>query len=180
MQWVDDGSRALLHYLVRAAESGGQALAVVIALRSSHSPSYAESLGAVITSSTRRLGMELGPLDRAAGIAVVTELAPQLSPQAAAALWQRSGGSPFWLEVLASSDPGVADVGALVRHRMAGAGVDAVFLLAALALAGRPIAVEDIVDVCGWSVRHAEAVAAELVALGMGARTAGAIRSAMT
>jgi predicted ATPase len=52
IQWVDRLSLALLHYLLRAAESGGQPLAVLAASRTSHSRSFADSVRRIVTAAT--------------------------------------------------------------------------------------------------------------------------------
>ena len=156
---------ALVHYLLRAAETGGHPLAVLAALRTSHSRSFIESLQRNIAARERTVTVELGLLDAAAGAQLVRQLAPQMDQGTVAKIVQRAGGSPFWLETLTTDPEGSTD--SLVESRMIGADADAVFLLSALALAGQPLAMEEVGDLRGWSMRRAQEVATDLVRRGL-------------
>ena len=69
LQWVDDTSVALLHYAVRAAESGGYPLVLLAAGRPTATAArLAESLSAVVADPQRLVRLDLDPLDRVAGL----------------------------------------------------------------------------------------------------------------
>ena len=164
-QWVDSLSLALVHYLLRAAEAGGNPLAVLVASRTSHAHSFIESFRRNIAAPARTVTVELGLLDDAAGMQLLKQLAPQLDQRTVAKIVQRAGGSPFWLETLTTDPERSTD--SLVESRMIGADADAVFLLSALALAGQALAMEDISDLRRWSMRHAQEVATDLARRGL-------------
>jgi DNA-binding CsgD family transcriptional regulator len=178
LQWVDELSLALCHYLVRAAQATGQPLALVAAARpSSAVDSFAASLRHLLPPEHME-EIELGPLADAEALELVKELAPDLRDDAARSLADKSGGSPFWLEALVRSDSAEIDAGRLVTARVRGASADAAALLALLAIAARPLTLTDASELNGWEVARTERAARELVARGIGAETAGALRLA--
>jgi DNA-binding CsgD family transcriptional regulator len=179
VQWVDEVSVGLLHYLIRAAEMSGLPLAVVAASRpSARSRSLAGSLGRVIAEPSRFAQLELGPLDRDAGVRLVMELAPTLDPVQAAAVWRRAEGSPFWLHQLAAHQHPEADAAAVIGGRLERIGPDAAALLSALALAARPLTPEDAAAIQRWPAHRVEAAAVDLVAEGLAVEAAGSLRAA--
>src|SRR5436189_2070920 len=118
VQWLDDLSLALCHYLVRAAEAIGDSLALIAVARPSPAAaSFAESLRHLLPPQRIR-EIDLGPLDEAEALEFVKELAPGLREDAARALAARSAGSPFWLEALVRSDGAETDAGRLVTARL--------------------------------------------------------------
>jgi hypothetical protein len=159
--------------LLRAAETGDQPLAFLAASRTSHSRSFIDSVRRTVASPSRTVTVELGLLDDATAALIVNQLAPELDRWTVLKIVRRAAGSPFWVETL-TTDPG-GSMGSLVDSRMSGADADAVFLLSALALAGEPLAVEEISDLRGWSVRNAQQVAAELVSRGLARAHRGAV-----
>jgi DNA-binding CsgD family transcriptional regulator len=178
LQWVDDISRALCHYLVRAAEASGDPLALIAVAR--HSPSaasFADSLGQLLPRESV-LRLELGPLSDHEAFELVKELAPTLGDDSARALVDRSGRSPFWIEALARSAGAEIDAGGFVTARLHGAGADAGALLALLAIAARPLALADAAELSGWAEDHAEQAARELVVRGIAVESAGVLRLA--
>jgi DNA-binding CsgD family transcriptional regulator len=178
IQWVDELSLALCHYVVRAAEATGQRLTLIGAARPSpQASSLGASLGQLLPEE-RFTTIELGPLSQQHALELVLDLAPTLETAAAQHLTVLSGGSPFWLEALVRTGGTTADAGQLVTARLRGAGVDAADLLALLAMAGRPIALADVAVLQEWSVERVEHAAAELVGRGVGIQTAGGIRLA--
>jgi DNA-binding NarL/FixJ family response regulator len=179
LQWLDDLSLALCHYLVRAAEAEGEPLALIVATRpSSAAASFAASLRHLLPPEHVR-ELELGPLEAAEALELVKELAPRLGDDAARAVAARSGGSPFWLEALARSGgaDGV-DADRLVTARLRGAGADAATLLALLAIAARPVALADAAELSGWDEARTWQAARELIERGVGVESAGALRLA--
>jgi DNA-binding CsgD family transcriptional regulator len=179
LQWVDEVSLGLFHYLVRAAETAGLPLAFAATSRpSAAARSLAGSLGRVITDPNRLVQLQLGPLDREAGVRLAMELSPDLDAAGAAELWRRAEGSPFWLHQLAAHGQAAADVAALVADRVAGVGPDAATLLRTLALAGRPLAPAEAADLQRWPVARVEAAAADLVAGEVAVAETGSLRMA--
>ena len=124
VQLVDEVSLGLLHYLIRAAEMAGLPLAFVAASRpSAAARSLAGSLTRVVADPDRLVQVPLGPLDREAGVRLALELTPSLDMAAAAELWRRAEGSPFWLHQLAAHPQPAADAATLVADRVAKVGV---------------------------------------------------------
>jgi predicted ATPase len=121
LQWVDELSLALCHYLVRAAEGSGQPLALIaVARRSPNATSFVASLAQALPAERLRR-LELGPLASDDALELVKTLAPALGDDAARGFAEKSGGSPFWLEALARSAGVEIDVGRLVTARLRGA-----------------------------------------------------------
>jgi DNA-binding CsgD family transcriptional regulator len=178
LQWADELSLALCHYLLRAAQTTGQCMTLLGAARPSmQATSFVASLAQLLPDE-RFAAIELGPLSREEAVDLANELAPSLDKVARRDLAALSGGSPFWLEALARTQGAPADAGQLVTARLRGAGSDASTLLALLAVAGRPLALADAAVLEGWSTERAEHAAAELVARGVAIHTAGGIRLA--
>jgi hypothetical protein len=94
LQWVDELTVALAHYLLRAARELGDGVALVAAARPGPAASaFARSVGRVVTDPARLVDMTLGPLDRGSGIQVARCLNPGLDAAGAARIWQLSGGA---------------------------------------------------------------------------------------
>jgi DNA-binding CsgD family transcriptional regulator/tetratricopeptide (TPR) repeat protein len=179
VQWVDEVSLGLLHYLIRAAEMGGLPLAFVAASRpSAAARSLAGSLGRVVVEPRRFAQIPLRPLDREAGVRLAMELSPALDAAHAAEVWRRADGSPFWLHLLAAHRQPAAELDALVADRVARVGSDAAALLRTLALAGRPLAPGEAGALQRWPVARVEAAAADLVAGEVAIEEAGSLRVA--
>ncbi|HEV3475760.1 MAG TPA: LuxR C-terminal-related transcriptional regulator [Actinomycetota bacterium] len=175
LQWVDRSSMALLHYLARSAQQ--EALPVVILATGRPSAgvgAFAESLRRAF--GERFVSLALGALDRMSGIRMVLELAPHLDPGDAAEICERAGGIPFWLEILASSEEGEAEVGRVITERLRGATADAAAMLAVLVVAGRPVQEDEAATVQDWPAARARAAIEELVSAGLAVETAGVIR----
>ncbi|MGH3080145.1 MAG: LuxR C-terminal-related transcriptional regulator [Gaiellaceae bacterium] len=178
LQWVDDLSLALYHYLVRAAEGAGPPLALIAVGRpSAEVTSFARSLGQVLPGE-RLVGIELGPLASAEAIELVNALAPRIEQQTARELAERSGGSPFWLEALVRTSSVEVDAGHLVTSRLRGASADAGSLLGLLAVAARPLALTDVATLNEWALERSEFAARELVSRGVAVESAGSVRLA--
>lgn len=166
LHWVDQSTVALLHYLVRSAEQEGLPMALVATARPSPAVrSMAESLQR--TLDDRFVSIVLGPLDRAAGIRMVRELAPHLDQREAAELWEKAAGVPFWLGLLATTEGTHADAGRVITTRLRGASEDAAVMLAVLVVAGRPVQEQEAAAVTGWPPDRARAAVAELVGAGL-------------
>ena len=178
LQWVDELSVALCHYLLRAAGERRRGLAVVAAARRSRVASeFGDSLANALSSNAVTL-VELGGLARVEGIELGRMFVPSLSEPNAASLWQRANGSPFWLEALARSRGTNTDAGELVRARLAGASADADALLVLLAVAARPLFADDCSGIEDWTSERLERAAEELSARGLAVHAGGALRPA--
>ena len=105
MQWMDSSTRGL----VLALLSGLCAVRVLIlaAVRSEDrdtDPALRRLLRELANSQTTEI-MELGPLDRAATVALASGLTAQpLSAQVTSRLWELSGGNPFYIQELLRGD----------------------------------------------------------------------------
>jgi DNA-binding NarL/FixJ family response regulator len=165
-QWSDERSTALIHYLVRGAQADGDSLALVVGGRRS------TAVSALVTSLERLLGdgltrVTLGPLDHDTTVALARAVNPDLDSQVAAAVADRSGGSPFWCELLAGARDTDTDVARMVADRLSIAGTDAAVLLATIAVLGRQLQVEDLVAIRGWPEDRVTAARGELIATGL-------------
>src|SRR5438552_34816 len=174
-QWSDERSTALVHYLVRGAQADGDPLALLVGGRRSI------SVSALVTSLGRLLGdrltrVTLGPLDHDSTVELARAVNPALDPRAAAAVADRSGGSPFWCELLAEARDVDADVARIVADRLSAAGTDAAVLFETIALLGRQAPVEDLIANRGWPEDRLTAARAELMATGLVVEEGGALR----
>jgi DNA-binding CsgD family transcriptional regulator len=178
LQWVDELSLALCHYLVRAAEVTGEPLALVAAGRPSpNEVSLSASLGQVLPQE-RLTRLELGALTSGEALELAKALAPALRADEAQDLATLAGGSPFWIEALVRTAGAAADAGRLVTARLRGASVDAGTLVALLAVAGRPLALADAADLNGWEGDRIEQAARELVVRGVAVESGAVLRLA--
>src|SRR3712207_6609746 len=102
LQWLDRTSVALLHYVVRAAESTGLPLLLFGAGRvGATTVRLGESLGTVLAADPGRLlRLALASLDPTAGAVLARSLGPDLDAVAVDRVVRRAGGIPFWIEVL--------------------------------------------------------------------------------
>src|SRR6185369_12312903 len=91
LQWLDAESLALIHYLVKAAESTKQPLVVIAAARPSPaSVGFAAAIGAALPER-RRLAIELSGLPLDAGIALVRSIDDRVDEGTAEEIWRRAG-----------------------------------------------------------------------------------------
>lgn len=159
LQWVDDMSLALCHYLVRAAVESGQRIAILAATRPG---GPGEELFETLPDGALER-IQLGPLAENDGTALARALDPQLDEEAARTVWRQARGNAFWLEALAryGTETG-GGLEQILTRRLRGAGRDAATLLGTLALAGRPIPVRVAAEVLD---RDPEAVETALGAL---------------
>jgi DNA-binding NarL/FixJ family response regulator len=167
VQWVDDLSLALCHYLVRAASTSARPLICVAASRPSVAANaFGDSLERVVGSEMFTV-MELSPLARDEGIRLVVGLAPTIDPDRAAGLWDQAAGSPFWLEALARGRHEGLDPAESVAQRLRGLPPDASAALAALTVAARPLTLEELAGVEDWPVARTEHATSELIDRGL-------------
>jgi len=174
VHWADPSSLALLHYLVRAADAEGRCVVVLAAARPGpRSGSFARSLRDLL--GERAVELELTPLGREASIQLVSNVNPALGRKEAEEVSRRAGGSPFWLELLAQAGS-AEDIQALMAVRLRGSSADAVDLLAALALAARPLLVAELAEILGWRRDRASEALRDLARSGLIVEKEGVLR----
>ena len=173
MQWLDDLSRGLAHYLVRAALDDAEPIGIVTAGRPT--PDTARFIRSVVDlfrAPERCLSISLGPLDRAEGVSLGMAIRPSLDEATAETLWSSGRGSPFWMTLAAHheahgptdpEDPGTTIVGDLLRSVTS----DASRCIAALAVAGRPVTVDTVRQLTGWPAPRTDAALGELMSHGL-------------
>jgi DNA-binding CsgD family transcriptional regulator len=175
LQWVDPQSLALIHYLVRAAESGRHEFVVIAAARPSPAAATFSAGHAGGLPDARRATIELRGLPVDEGVMLARAIDRTLDRDAAAALWQRANGSPFWLEALARGR-GSPDIVDLVTARLRALSADGANALNALTVAARPIPAADLGELLRWRTARTGAAIRELVGRGLVVESAGSIR----
>jgi DNA-binding CsgD family transcriptional regulator len=179
LQWADETSLALCHYLVRAANAEGLPLALIAVSRPHpESRAFTEALDRLLPESERVREIELGPLPRDSGVRLARALDPSLDAEAAAALWKRARGSPFWLQMLAAAPVPHSDLASQIGLRLQGAGSDASALLSLITLAGRPLTVREATGMLGWASRRTEGAADQLTDRGLAVGVGESVRVA--
>ena len=161
LHWIDDLSRGLVHYLVRAAGGVDQPLALVVAGRPSATTRHFAGALPRVVRAERSIELRLAPLDREAGVALALDLAPQLDPVEAERAWERARGSPFWMQLTAQSRHLELDIDEMLRDRLRAATADVLAVLETLAIAGHPVTTESIAAIHGWTERRAGRAAAD-------------------
>jgi DNA-binding CsgD family transcriptional regulator len=178
VQWVDELSLALCHYLVRAGEAAAQSLGLIAAARpSAEAATFAASLAQLLPPE-RFANLTLGPLSREESVQLIETHAPGIDADTVRSVVDRAQGSPFWLEALARSGGTAADAAELVTARLRGAGADAVGLVGLLAVAARPLSLVDAARLHDWPVAQVEHAATELVTRGVAVTSIGGVRLA--
>jgi DNA-binding CsgD family transcriptional regulator len=175
-QWVDPLSIALCHYIARAAAGSARGFALVVASRPSPAVErLAASLDAALGDGTPTSTIHLRPLDREDGIRLVASRSPTIGADDAVALWERAGGSPFWLDLLVGARGDERDIQGVVARRIGGLDPDADAMLEMLAIVGRPIDGPELETLLGWDSTRAADAAAELVRRGLAIDDGGVI-----
>jgi DNA-binding CsgD family transcriptional regulator len=177
LQWVDDLSLGLIHYLLQAAAATHHGLMVIAMARPAPiTASFGASIDAIIPSG-QRAHIELRPLALEDGLSLAHALNANLNDAAAADLWRRAGGSPFWLHSLALGST-KGDLSNVIQDRLRDLSTDAAALLTALAIGGRPFALDDLGRVLEWEARRLDDAAGELTRRGLVVVAAGMLRTA--
>ena len=171
LQWVDELSLALCHYVLRAAVSDERAVGLLAMSRPSPVvASFSDALRHLFADPGRFAVEELQPLDRGDGMRLARALVPDAPAERAAELWSQAAGSPFWLEVLAGSQSDhPADH--VIDLRLRFAAPDAAELMALLTVAGRPATIDEIASFEGWPEQRMQAALDELISSGLASRT---------
>lgn len=175
--WLDDTSVALTHYLLRGSQAAKFSLALVVASR----PVPAAS--AFVVALTHLLGPErfralsLDALEREFGMSLVKELSPSSTDLRAEMVWERSRGSPFWIERLAAPvDGDVGDASTLLSHMLHSVSNDGLQVLIYLAAADRSMTVDELSDLAGWEAPRLSGAIAEVARSGLLAEVMGVVR----
>lgn len=177
LQWLDPSSVALVHYLVRGALASDLPVGLIAASRPG--PESAPTLEALERLFGDRSGLvvqHLGPLAAEDAIALVRAAVPGMSLEAAEQLWQRVGGSPYWLLALARAAGD--DPGGVLRERLERLSIDAATVLGVLAVAGRPIDAAVAATLLGWAPARLDAAVRDLVRVGVAAEGIDGVRPA--
>ena len=177
LQWLDEQSLALVHYLLRAAEPSRHRLAVIAAARPSPAAAALRSSIEAVLAVDRMAFIELGSLSLEEGISLARAVDGTLDRRAAEDLWRRARGSPFWLVALARGQ-GSGERSTLIGDRLRNLSGDAGEVLAALAVGGRPLAIEDVARLVGWRLGRVDSAARELVTRGLVLETGATLRLA--
>jgi DNA-binding CsgD family transcriptional regulator len=176
LQWADELSLALCHYLVRAAAYADDNMMLMAASRSaSAAAAFASSLEQIAPG--RATTIELGPLSREEGVELAAGLAPSLDPDSLELVWERAQGSPFWIQALAGGE-GDIDASSLVTRRLRGATGDSASLLALLAVAARPLTLDQVATVQEWPPDRVDSAVAQLMSRGLAVESGGVLRPA--
>jgi len=172
LQWVDELSLALIHFLARRAAATGPPLLIIAASRPAPVVTFlADSLAKVQPDRERPGHIELSPLAREDGVDLVVQLRPSMSRDQAAGLWAKAAGSPFWLLALARHDARGSDAHDTVAERLTGTSPDAAVLLSDLTIAARPMISDDLARLEGWPADRVARNVAELVDRGLVVRS---------
>lgn len=157
VQWADDSSVALCHYLFRAAAAEKVPLGFVFSSRpGAHLADLVHRLRDVDTDVVE---VPLGPLPRDAGVALARRFDPTIGADGAEQLYDAAAGSPFWIEVLVRRSHRHGHGADPITQRLDSLSSDPAECLAGIVVAARPIAPGDLAEVLGWDrVRVTEAV----------------------
>ncbi len=168
MQWIDENSAALIHYLIRAAEDSSLPLGLLAATRpTSKSKVLVESLTKAIRDPSRFAVTELGPLPARDARALAGALAPEATDSQISEWCALAEGSPFWLEALAGGHAADREADQLVTARVAGLDRDDRALFTYLAVLGRPLPIPGGAGLLRWGEQRLETAVRELETLGL-------------
>ncbi|TMD29941.1 MAG: hypothetical protein E6I94_05695, partial [Chloroflexi bacterium] len=177
LQWADELSIALCHYLVRAGAATHRPVVLLAAARPSSAVGILSDAMRSISGDVPVLRtIELGPLLQDDAVALAEQLAPNLDQDGADRLWEASGGSPFWLEVLAHGREEGARTQHAVAERLRLVDPDGGTVLAALAVAARPLMPSDLAGLLDWPISHLESAVRGLLDRGLAAQTGGTVQ----
>jgi DNA-binding CsgD family transcriptional regulator len=172
LQWMDELSYALCHYLIRGARESRHPVAIFAASR----PGERGYALADALPDGRVTVIELTPLTLEEGVELARSIEPAIDRARATEFWDAAGGSPFWLEALSRTRGAASGLAQLLTVRLRGAGSDAGALLALLAVAGRPMPASEAAAILDWQVARLEAAVGELAGRGIAVEAGGAAR----
>ncbi len=173
VQWVDELSLALCHYLVRAADAAARPLLLLAAGRPSSPVAALQSSLERLLPADRLVVIELGPIAHDDGVALAQSLRPDLPSADAAAVWATAGGSPFWIQALSTAGNEAGSPSDLVARRAQGLGEETIDLVGVLSIAGRPVAAAELTALAGQDQRQVADGLRELAERGLVHRSSG-------
>lgn len=175
IQWADDLSLGLSHYLLRAADADDRCVIALSASRPGPKvASLSQSLRAML-GPPRYLEMMLGPLDLHAGARLARDVAPDLDEDHAEELSRTADGSPFWIVTMARARARSEDPRHAISTSVRGLSADAAECLAVLIVASRPMHTTDIANILAWDPSRVDAAVSELTNRGVVARTGSSL-----
>jgi DNA-binding CsgD family transcriptional regulator len=178
LQWTDQETRALLQYLLAAAEAATLGVFLLCAGRPSpEATAFASDLGRLLPGM-RFEELQLGPLEREDAVELLAALAPSLGREEAERLWRVAQGSPFWLETLIAGDRGETMPKDLTRRRLAGLDRDAGRLFGLLAVAAQPLTVGHCAELLSWPEDRAQRATALLANRALAVQEGDSVRIA--
>ena len=175
-QWMDEQTRALCHYLVRASAASGGPLAVIAASRPTDATSaFIDSLRHVL-GDDRTAELPLGPLGPDEATRLVMAIAPALGDERVSDICEKAVGSPFWLEALARNGGSEDQAGRVLTSRLQGLASDPISVLAVLVVGARPLSQDDLVNLLAWEPRRVAEAIVQLVNRGVAVEEATTVR----
>ncbi len=165
VQWADDTSLELCRYVVRAAAGDGVPLGFVFATRPG--PHLAALRRALEESADTLVHLQLGPIDRDAGVALARSKDPRLTAEDGVRLYDAAAGSPFWIEALVRRAESPAFETDVIMHRLQSLYGDPAECLALVVVAARPISISDVAELLGWPHPRAESAVTALLDRGL-------------
>ena len=177
LQWADELSIGLCHYLVRAGAATHRPVVLLAAARPSSAVGIlSDALRSISGDVPVLRTIELAPLGQDDAVALARQLAPYLDEDGADELSEASGGSPFWLEVLARGRQSGARSVDAVAERLRLVDADGGTVLAALAVAARPLMPSDLAALLDWPAPRLESAVGELVDRALAVQRGGAVQ----
>lgn len=177
LQWLDPSSAALVHYLMRGALSVGLPFGMLVATRPGpSSASWLESLERLFGDRDGLVVHPLETLSQEESLELVRSALPGISEARAGELWQRVGGSPYWLLALARA--ATNDPGAVLGERLSRLSTDAASLLGLLAVAARPTEEALAAAMFDWPAERFRAALHDVVRAGLAIEGVDGLRTA--
>lgn len=174
VQWLDETTSGLLHYLLRAGQQQGQDLFLLAAGRPTAALAAMEGAWADLLGAAAVTLVEVGPLPMAAGMELARQIRPDLEAQQAMDYWAAASGSPFWLKMLAESH-GNGSMVDRIHLKLRSCGPDSATALGLLAVAARPIPTEALTDLLSWPTERVETATLALLDRGLVVRRQGSL-----
>lgn len=168
LQWVDELSMGLIHYLISGSQSYDRALKLVIATRPGSDASA--FVDAMERGGVSCIVSHLQALGEPEGTELIRAVRPEVGLPQASEIWRRAGGNPYWM-IAISRDPDTRIQGSVLEARLRGASDDTREALSTLAVLGRPVHLPHVAEMLGWERARANAAVGDLEVRGLVGRT---------